>query len=137
MKIPSASRLCFEDQKKPIYRVGKGRFTVVSMQNAQFILVLFILVLFSIGTTVNLLLPHPVRKMPGPVRDYFRETEEPHKPAGAGGLVRKKSTVETALTLTAQNETRSHPRLLPEGLDSGASHHISTRPPAPATCRDR
>ena len=40
---------------------GKSSFIVVSMQNTEFILVLlFIIVLLSIGTIVNLHLPHPV-----------------------------------------------------------------------------
>ena len=40
------------------YRGGESRFTVVC--ETQFILELFIIVLFSIQTTINLLLPHPV-----------------------------------------------------------------------------
>ena len=39
---------------------GKSRFIVMNMQNTEFILVLLIIVLFSILTTVNLLLPHLV-----------------------------------------------------------------------------
>ena len=40
---------------------GQSRFTVVSMQYTGFILVLlFIIVLFSMQTTVKLLLLHPV-----------------------------------------------------------------------------
>ena len=37
-----------------------GWFTVVSMQNTEFILILrFVIVLFSIGTTVNPIVPYP------------------------------------------------------------------------------
>ena len=44
------------------HRVGKSRFTVVSMVNTVFSLsyYLLIIVLFSIVTTVKLFLPHPV-----------------------------------------------------------------------------
>lgn len=44
-----------------IYRVGQRRFILMNIQNTEFTLVLFIIVLFSIRTTQNLLLPHPVQ----------------------------------------------------------------------------
>ena len=40
--------------------VGKSKFIVVSTQNSLFLYHLVIIVLFSVWTAVNLLLPHPV-----------------------------------------------------------------------------
>ena len=39
---------------------GKSKFIVVSTQNSLFLYYLLMIVLFSIQTAINLLLPHPV-----------------------------------------------------------------------------
>ena len=43
----------------------KGRFPVVSMRNAEFILLFLFIVLFSIQRIANLPLPHPVLVIEG------------------------------------------------------------------------
>ena len=61
MKLYIRRILCTRTRSCVYTVVGKSRFTVVGTQNNVCLYYYLLIVLFSIQTTVNLLLPHPVR----------------------------------------------------------------------------